>query len=88
MKSQSKSAPYFSAYPLKVITEHNASEPNLEPYLKALLASKTKTISRVKVFPMANPYPLTDNQPAIPVHHSKTRKNIEPLGKEWFGNYE
>ena len=44
MKNVAKSAPYFSAYPLKVITEQTASEPNLEPYLTALLASKTKNI--------------------------------------------
>jgi hypothetical protein len=88
MKGLAKSTPYFSAYPLKVITDHTANEPNLEPYLKALLASKTKTVSRVKVFPMVNPYPATENQPLIPEHHSKKPNNVEPAGREWFGNYE
>ncbi len=88
MKRLSKSAPYFSAYPLKVISESTANEPNMEPYLKALLASKTKTVSRVKVFPMANPYPVTENKSPITQHHSKKQNNIEPAGREWFGNYE
>jgi len=89
MKPLSKSAPYFSAYPLKVITDNIASsEPNLDPYLRALLESKTRPVSRARVFPMPNPYTTDQKTPAGPKHHSKNRKNIEPEGKEWFRNYE
>jgi hypothetical protein len=88
MKNPSKSTPYFSAYPLKVITENNNSNPNIEPYLKALLASKTKTVSRMKVFAMSNPYPDVENKSVAREHHSKKHIGMEPAGREWFGNYE
>lgn len=88
MKSNVISTPYFSAYPLKVITEHTATIPttNHSPYLKAILSGKARTLSRVRIFPMINPYkkssiPVTPEVDSIP-------NDIERTVKEWFNNYE
>ena len=79
-----KPALYFSAYPLKAIKESSTSEQS--PFLKAILSGKTRTLSRVRVSPMLNPYKGT-LKPAAPKKNEE-KKNIEPGGNEWFNNYE
>jgi hypothetical protein len=89
MKSNAPNPLYFSAYPLKAITgEPSAPPPShpQSPFLRAILAGKTRTVSRVRVFPMVNPYPA----PAKPAS-SRERKmagNEELSDKEWYNNYE
>jgi hypothetical protein len=60
MKSNAKSSLYFSAYPLKAIKEPTPASGTESPYLRSVLSgsSNIKT-SRVRVFPMVNPYPQT-----------------------------
>lgn len=80
----SKPALYFSAYPLKAIKESKTSEQS--PFLKAILSGKTRTLSRVRVSPMLNPYKGTI-KPVTPKQNDE-KKNVEPGGNEWFNNYE
>ena len=75
---------YFSAYPLKAIKESSSSEQS--PFLKAILSGKTRTMSRVRVSPMLNPYKGTIKPPTSKPKNEK--KDIEPGGNEWFNNYE
>lgn len=86
MKSNVKSRLYFSAYPLKAIKQPSAStEPGMSsPYLRLVLAGKSKASSRVRIFPMANPYrkEKTGFKPVKPA------KNVEPRGTDWFNHYE
>lgn len=87
MKRNAKPCFYFSAYPLKAIKEPSSSDKQPDsPFLKTLLSGKTKTSSRVRVFPMLNPYkgPVT---PA-PFEADKLPKDIELTEKDWFKNYE
>ena len=79
---------YFSAYPLKAIKDEASSKelPTQSPYLKAVLSGKTRTLSRVRVFPMVNPY-RKNVLPVIP-DENKLIKDIELIQKEWFNNYE
>jgi hypothetical protein len=88
MKSNDHPSFYFSAYPLKALTNEASAKPssNQSPYLKAILSGKTRTLSRVRVFPMINPY----RKSSIPVilETSKLPKDIELTEKEWFNNYE
>jgi hypothetical protein len=88
MKSNDHPSFYFSAYPLKALTNEASakSSSNQSPYLKAILSGKTRTLSRVRVFPMINPY-RKSSIPAIP-ETSKLPKDIELTEKEWFNNYE
>ena len=88
MKSGDQPSLYFSAYPLKALNQGASAKPSegKSPYLKAILSGKTRTISRVRVFPMINPY----RQSAL----AKTKtteqlpKDIALTEKEWFNNYE
>ncbi|MCG2614638.1 hypothetical protein LZZ85_10110 [Terrimonas sp. NA20] len=58
---------YISAYPLKVMEQAVAGEPGTRndqaAYLKELLDSRAKSISRIRVSPMADPYkaPVNDS---------------------------
>lgn len=86
MKASAHPSLYFSAYPLRVIKEKSTSvnAQVRSPYLKSILAGKNKTVSRVRVFPMANPYAQKLVMPVI----VKKAKDVDPSGKEWFSNYE
>jgi hypothetical protein len=87
MKSIIKPAFYFSAYPLKAITGSSSSDKKPDsPYLKAILSGKTKTSSRVRVFPMINPY--NSNFKPAPSETGNLPKDIELTEKDWFNNYE
>ncbi len=84
---------YFSAYPLKAITEETSAKPtqHQSPYLKAILSGKTRNLSRVRVFPMANPYPKVSalRAPKDPIPKVvRPAKEILGSDKDWFRNYE
>ena len=59
MKLENKPSHYFSAYRLKTleaaIEESNGGE-QASPYLKSLLNSKAKAMSRIRISTMVNPY--------------------------------
>lgn len=86
MKSNAKTPLYFSAYPLKAITETQSagSSSTQTPYLRSVLSGKTKTSSRVRVFPMANPYPekMMRSKPIKPA------KQVDGTGDSWYNHYE
>jgi hypothetical protein len=85
MKSNAKAPLYFSAYPLKAIAESSSpsSSPGQTPYLRSVLAGKSKTSSRVRVFPMANPYPKKTVSKQV-----KPARQVDATGDEWFNHYE
>ncbi len=76
---------YFSAYPLKAISDPAASSSSQQtPYLRAVLSGKTKASSKIRVFPMVNPY--TKNKV---VHKPvKPARQVDAAGDEWFNHYE
>jgi hypothetical protein len=87
MKSTAQSSLYFSAYPLKAIPA-TAAAVNESPYLKAVLAGGNKITtraSRIRVYPMANPYPKIS---AMPLNRVSPVKDVESSDKEWFNHYE
>lgn len=81
----------FSAYPLKVLKQEvsaSSAPPQAQStYLKALLNGKTRAASRVRVFPLVNPYPGAMKRPVTP-KESKLPKDIELTERDWFNNYE
>ncbi len=84
MKSSQPSF-YFSAYPLKAINDPSASSASQQtPYLRAVLSGKTKASSKIRVFPMVNPYTKTKVQHK-PV---KPARQVDASGDEWFNHYE
>ena len=86
MKSSANTSLYFSAYPLKAIELDEAkSGTSASPYLKAILCGKTKTLSRVRVMPMINPY---SEKRLTVVRTSVLPADIELMEKEWYNNYE
>lgn len=88
MKSNSQPSLYFSAYPLKALNQETSAKPSngQSPFLKAILSGKTRTMSRVRVFPLTNPY--KQSTVLIAVKNSKLPNDIELTEKEWFNNYE
>ncbi|MBK5273245.1 MAG: hypothetical protein JJE22_19760 [Bacteroidia bacterium] len=88
MKTNINSTPLFSAYPLKALMGQSSEIPasNHSPYLKAILSSKTRPLSRERVFPMIHPYRKTSI--AVLQENNKLPKDIELTEKEWFNNYE
>jgi hypothetical protein len=85
MKSNANSSLYFSAYPLKAIKTASDAESSQSPYLRSVLsAGKSRTASRVRVFPMANPY----KKPVVVPNAVKPIKDIGIGGDGWFHNYE
>ncbi|HVT84366.1 MAG TPA: hypothetical protein VHD35_04145 [Chitinophagaceae bacterium] len=87
MKMSDHPALYFSAYPLKAILQSSSSEEERSPFLKALLSGKTRTLSRVRVSPMLNPYKKDAAKPDKEKKDKKTT-DVEPTGEEWYKNYE
>jgi hypothetical protein len=94
MKGIAKPSIYFSAYPLKAIEPTNSPKESSQssPYLRALLSGRAKTSSKVRVFPMINPYknPYREELKIVriaekPVH---VPEDIELTEKQWFHNYE
>ena len=87
MKNNIKPSFYYSAYPLKAIEQAVIAAKNGEPSpkLKALLSETPKTKSRIRVLPMTNPY-RTILRVLTP--RFKKVKDVEPVGRDWFVNYE
>ena len=85
MKSNAKAPLYFSAYPLKAITEQppSGSSSAQTPYLRSILSGKTKTSRRVRVFPMTDPY-----QHKKPTKQVRPARQVEGTGDAWFNHYE
>ena len=97
MKGIAKPTIYFSAYSLRNAepkTTASSNEPSKSsPYLRALLAGRSRTSSKVRVFPMINPYREKDARvvnarPAIIRHINQVPEDIELTEKKWFNNYE
>ena len=94
MKSNAKSSLYFSAYPLKAIKTPSAAAAIGSPYLRSVLAGNGKTkSSKMRIFPMANPYPLSQStETQAPVSRVTINKitagTVDATGEEWFSNYE
>ena len=88
MKSRPRSPFYFSAYPLKALNAEAAAKQTTDhsPYLKSVLSAKTRTSSRIRVFPMINPY--GKKTITLTPDTSELQKDIELAQKEWFNNYE
>ena len=77
---------YYSAYPLKALEQ--AADSVQDPqssHLKALLSDKTKPKSRIRIFPMTNPY---KTKLSNLYRRLRKAKDVEPNGKDWFRNYE
>ena len=87
---------YFSAYSLKNAEQKTSgsNEPSKSsPYLRALLAGRSRSSSKVRVFPMINPYREKDarpvmSRPAIIRQLNHVPEDIELTEKQWFHNYE
>jgi hypothetical protein len=97
MKGITSPTIYFSAYSLKNAEQKadNSNEPSKKssPYLRALLAGRSRTSSKVRVFPMINPYREQDarpvnQRPAIIRQLNQVPGDIELTEKKWFHNYE
>ena len=88
MKSNVKPSLYFSAYPLKALMQDAPTKSNLSQssYLKSIHSGKIRTMSRIRIFAMMNPY----RQAVKPVilNVSKLPEDIELTEKEWYNNYE
>ena len=89
MNEANRAPHFFSAYPLKSIPTESKRNPNLTPYLEALLASQTRVSGKARVFPMVNPYPdgLPVSQDGIRLRRQEPTR-VDGAGKEWFGGYE
>jgi hypothetical protein len=76
MKSNLKTTPYFSAYPLKAIkpSSSSAEQNNSTP---------KKIISRLKVFPMINPY----LEKIMGIKKLKSDTD-QPTDINWYNSYE
>ena len=97
MKGIAKPTIYFSAYSLKNAepkTTASSNEPSKSsPYLRALLAGRSRTSSKTRVFPMINPYREKDARPAnarpaIIRQMNQVPEDIELTEKKWYNNYE
>lgn len=87
MKLNNQASLYFSAYPLKAISESLQTASEQSPFLKALLTGKSRTLSRVRVAPMVNPYPKDEKQAKAKTEKEK-KNDVEPSGDEWYKDYE
>ncbi len=64
MKNKTKSSLYFSAYPLKDVGQDSTEKPVTgQSPSKTVLNVETRAICRIRVFPMINPYKLSDATP-------------------------
>jgi hypothetical protein len=95
MKGIAKPSIYFSAYPLKAAEPETPVSPSessqsTSPYLRSLLAGKTKEVSRVRVFPMINPYkdPYKGEVKLSPIDRIMRRIPADNSQKQSFRNYE
>lgn len=88
MKSSSLPNFYFSAYPLKVLNQH---EPEKKSYLHIFTkpGSKKKYAESLKVLPMVNPYTQKDEAKLLQNVIKQTRPDhLEERDSDWFASYE
>jgi hypothetical protein len=86
MKSNAKPSIYFSAYPLKTIKQ-SSSPTESSPYLKAILSGKTRSVNRIKVLPMVNPYHSIKNYRPV-AKPRLTNEDVRLNEGGWYNNYE
>jgi len=86
MKRNDQPSFYYSAYPLKAIGQISSNTGDQSPFLNNIASGKTKTLSRVRVSAMSNPY--QENVRPISTSIGKIEKEIEPTNSEWFNNFE
>lgn len=63
-----KRSSYISAYPLKVMEQAMAANEPAErnensAYMNELLANRAKSVSKIRISPMSNPYKAPVNDP-------------------------
>jgi len=76
---------YFSAYPLKAVTD---SSPDPAAENSALhITNNTKAIGRIRVHPMTNPY-KKNVKPTPRIKPSNTHEDLNENKNGWYGNYE
>ena len=88
MKSVAKSTLYFSAYPLKVLEEAAAANPDhiQSEYLQSLLNGKTRSQSNIRISPMkANVYAVKEQAPMRPMQPNPEARSEN---NDWFRHYE
>ncbi len=86
MKKDDHPSFYYSAYPLKAIGQISTNTIDQSPFLNNIVSGKTKTLSRVRVSAMSNPY--KENVKPISASVGKMEKEAEPTNNEWYNNFE
>lgn len=87
-----KRTSYISAYPLKTLEQARAAatEPanrdKESAYLKGLLAGQAKSMSRIRISPMSNPYKAPVND--LTSRMANPSEGINSGKKDWFNHYE
>ncbi len=88
MKNNLKPSFFYSAYPLRAIEKAviSARDGQPSPRLKALLsAEELPQEKRLRVYSMITPY---KNILKALTTRIRKPKEVEPVGREWFANYE
>ena len=88
MKIKNQSNPYFSAYPLKIVSRNLEEKKNDHSDSKLTVESK-KYADNINVLPMANPYSKEEEAKFL----KKTITNSDPDSaqereNDWFASYE
>ena len=87
MKSNANPSFYFSAYPLKAIKQASSSTETTSRYLKSILSGKTRSVNRVRVLPMVNPYKSIKNYKPVTKPSPKS-EDVKLNEGGWYNNYE
>ena len=87
MKSSSLPNFYFSAYPLKVLNQH---EPEKKSYLHIYTKpqGKKKYAESLKVLPMVNPYTEKEEAKLQDLTKPHRPDHVEHRDSDWFASYE
>ena len=87
MKNPGQPNFYFSAYPLKVLSEKDRGKKSyLHIYTKP--HGKKKYAESLKVLPMVNPYTEKDEARLSNLNKQNQADNVEDRDSEWFASYE
>ena len=90
MKNNTQPALPLLAYPLRAVipkTFKKETTTEQSPYLKSILAGKTRMSNNVRVFQIARPY-VKKPEPLLKPEETIVPNDIELSEKEWFNNYE
>jgi hypothetical protein len=89
MKATNQPNFYFSAYPLKALSQ---TETVKEPYLRIITnpqGKKKKYAEGLKVLPMVNPYsPKEEARLSEKLNQSVQTDKVEERDSDWFASYE